>query len=167
VISFPRPHKQKDLKSFLGLSGFYRPFIKGYGSIAEPLTTLLKKDVPFEWNTETEYSFNRLKALLVNSPVLAFPNFELRFLLTTDASNVGLGATLHQKIDGKLRPIAFASRSLKRAERSYHTTDRELLGHSVIFGSWCSDIRLTCIPITPLSHPPFTREIHMEDGHVS
>ncbi|ROT82717.1 hypothetical protein C7M84_024113 [Penaeus vannamei] len=127
VIDFPRPQNQKDLKSFLGLSGFYRPFIKDYGSIAQPLTTLLKKDVPFEWAKETEDSFLQLKALLANAPVLAFPDFELPFVLTTDASSVGLGATLHQKVNGKLRPIAFASRTLKPAERSYHTTDRELL----------------------------------------
>ncbi|ROT65765.1 hypothetical protein C7M84_016253 [Penaeus vannamei] len=127
VIDFPRPQNQKDLKSFLGLSGFYRPFIKDYGSIAQPLTTLLKKDVPFVWAKETEDSFLQLKALLANAPVLAFPDFELPFVLTTDASSVGLGATLHQKVNGKLRPIAFASRTLKPAERSYHTTDRELL----------------------------------------
>ncbi|ROT65770.1 putative enzymatic polyprotein [Penaeus vannamei] len=97
VIDFPRPQNQKDLKSFLGLSGFYRPFIKDYGSIAQPLTTLLKKDVPFVWAKETEDSFLQLKALLANAPVLAFPDFELPFVLTTDASSVGLGATLHQK----------------------------------------------------------------------
>ncbi|ROT69657.1 hypothetical protein C7M84_012131 [Penaeus vannamei] len=116
----PQTTKPKDLKSFLGLSGFYRPFIKDYGSIAQPLTTLLKEDVPVEWAKETEDSFLQLKALLANAPVLAFPDFELPFVLTNDASSVGLGATLRQKVNGKLRPIAFASRTLKPAERDPH-----------------------------------------------
>lgn len=109
-----------------------------------------------------------LKALLVNAPVLIFPNFELSFVLTTDTSNVGLGATLHQKVDGKVRPITCTNRSLKPAERSYHTTDRELLAitwalhHSreLIFG-YKIDVRTYHSTLPPALHSGDPRAIEL------
>lgn len=71
MVDFPRPQNQGDLQSFSFFSVFYRPFIKDYDSISEPLVTLLKKDVLFNWNTEIEDSFLQLKALLAKNPVLA------------------------------------------------------------------------------------------------
>ncbi|ROT84118.1 hypothetical protein C7M84_022694 [Penaeus vannamei] len=115
------------VKSFLGLAGFYRPFIKDYGRIAAPLTYLLKKDVPWRWDEEQVKAFTKLKNCLSLAPVLAFPKFDLPFILHTDASNVGLGAVLMQEHKGNLRPVGFASRVLTSAEKNYSVTDREML----------------------------------------
>ena len=128
ILKFPNPTDVKTLKSFLGVSGFYRAFIKNYSQIAKPLTNLLKKDVEFHWGDEQEKSFSKLKECLSSSPVLAYPNFKESFYIYTDASGIGLGAVLMQKdIRGKLRPIAFASRVLNSAEQNYSTTHREAL----------------------------------------
>jgi len=129
IADFPTPKNQKELRSFLGLSGFYRPFIQDYRSIATPLNHLLKKDSIWQWTDEEKATFTTLKSQLIKAPLLAFPDFSLPFVLTTDASNLGLGAVLHQKHghSGKTQPIAFASRALNSAEKRYHTTDRELL----------------------------------------
>lgn len=121
-ISLPRT--VKDIRSFLGVTGFYRKFIKDYGRIALPLIKYLKKDFKIDMS-DPEYinSFEKLKILLCQSPVLAYPNFEKVFLLTTDASNASLGAVLSQ--GG--HPVAFASRTLDKHECNYSTIEKELL----------------------------------------
>ena len=90
-----------------------------------PLTDLLKKNAVWQWDKEEQSAFDLIKSTLSKAPLLAFPDFELPFILTTDASNVGLGAELHQIKDGKLKPIGYASRKLTTAECDYHTTARE------------------------------------------
>ena len=127
VSNFPVPKSAEQVRSFLGLSGFYRQFIKDFSKIAEPLSSLLKKDVPFEWSDAQETAFQSLKTALSTAPVLAFPNFKDDFYLCTDASNVGIGAVLMQKFSGKFRAIAYASRLLNKPERNYSVTDREAL----------------------------------------
>lgn len=127
VSMFPIPSDATQVKSFLGLAGFYRPFIKDFGRIAAPLTHLLKKDVPWRWGEEQVNAFSTLQHCLSHAPVLAFPRFDLPFILHTDASNVGLGAVLMQEHEGNLRPIGFASRVLTSAEKNYSVTDREML----------------------------------------
>ncbi|ROT64342.1 hypothetical protein C7M84_017686, partial [Penaeus vannamei] len=87
---FPIPSDVTQVKSFLGLAGFYRPFIKDYGRITAPLTYLLKKDIPWHWDEEQVNAFRMLKNCLSLATVLAFPKFDLPFILHTDASNVGL-----------------------------------------------------------------------------
>ena len=133
VRNFPIPTTVKKVKSFLGLSGFYRQYIEGYGKIAEPLTRLLKKDVKFNWDTPQQEAFDKLKMKLTTAPVLTFPNFDKPFYLATDASGIGIGAVLMQKADdGKLKPIAYASRRLAKAEVNYAATDLEAL--AVVWG---------------------------------
>ncbi|ROT79767.1 hypothetical protein C7M84_001508 [Penaeus vannamei] len=127
ILRFPTPREVKHVKSFLGLAGFYRPFIKGFAKIADPLSRLLTKDASFAWTAEHQQSFDTLKSLLTRSPVLIFPDFQLPFTLATDASCTGLGAALMQRIDGRLRPIAYASRKLNAAETRYSVTDLEAL----------------------------------------
>ncbi|ROT72348.1 hypothetical protein C7M84_009258 [Penaeus vannamei] len=124
---FPIPSDVTQVKSFLGLTGFYRPFIKDYGRIATPLTYLLKKDVPWRWDEEQVNAFRKLKNCLSHAPVLAFPKFDLPFILHTDTSNVELGAVLMQEHGGNLHPVGFASRVLTSAEKNYSVTDREML----------------------------------------
>ena len=128
VCNFPTPENVDQIRSFIGLAGFYRQFIKGFSSIAQPLTALLKKDTPFTWSEQQETAFASLKQALCNAPVLAFPDFSRDFTLCTDASSTGLGAALMQKDNnGKMRAIAFASRLLNKAELNYSVTHKEAL----------------------------------------
>uniref|UniRef100_A0A3P9K638 ribonuclease H n=1 Tax=Oryzias latipes TaxID=8090 RepID=A0A3P9K638_ORYLA len=126
-----RPANLADLRSFLGFASYYRRFIAGFAKIASPLNRLVarllppgrkgktpKKPVDEFWDTECEQSFQELKTALTTTPVLAYADFQKPFVLEVDASHAGLGAVLSQEHGGKLRPVAFASRSLKPAEKN-------------------------------------------------
>jgi len=126
VIEFPIPTNEKEVKSFLGLSGYYRRFVPGYGQIAKPLTTLLKKDVIFKWTDLCQEAFDTLKKILTTEPLLQYPDFTRTFNLTCDASNYAIGCVLSQGPIGVDLPIAYASRTLNRAELNYNTTEKEL-----------------------------------------
>lgn len=127
VVEYPRPTNQKSIKQFLGLLGYYRKFIRNFASIAKPLTKLLRKDVPFIWESEQANSFQQFKEILTSQPLLQYPDFSKPFLLTTDASNYAIGSVLSQGEIGKDLPIAYASRTLNNAECNYSTTEKELL----------------------------------------
>ncbi len=128
VQKFPQPKSVENVRSFLGLAGYYRPFIKNFAAIASPLTKLLKKDVAFHWEAAHEQSFNELKSLLTNAPVLAFPEHSEPFIICTDASSLGLGAVLMQTdARGKNYVITYASRVLNSAESNYSVTHQETL----------------------------------------
>ncbi len=117
VKNFPTPKSVENVRSFLGLAGYYRAFMKNFASVASSLTRLLKKDVPFLWNDAQQNSFVTLKEALTNAPVLAFPDYSLPFTLCTCASALGVGSVLMQTEPGK-RPhdIACASRVLTAAD---------------------------------------------------
>lgn len=132
VKQFPIPRNVKEVKSFLGLSGYYRRFIRNYGQIAKPLTSLLKKDVTFRWSDLCQQSFEQLKDLLTQAPILQYPDFSKTFNLTCDASDYAIGCVLSQGPIGKDLPIAFASRTLNKAEVNYNTTEKELT--SIVWG---------------------------------
>ena len=131
VKEFPVPKNVKDLRSFLGLASYYRRFMQNFSRIAEPLYTLLRKGVEFEWNEERQKALDALKERLTTAPVLSYPDFTQPFILETDASYAGLGAVLTQEKMEKghlrSRPIAYASRSLTPAERHYGVTELEAL----------------------------------------
>ncbi|OWY99835.1 LOW QUALITY PROTEIN: Enzymatic Polyprotein, partial [Phytophthora megakarya] len=125
VREFSRPLDSTEVKRFVHLAGYYRKFMAGFGSIVEPLTRLLKKDVDWEWTEAQEFAFARVKMLLTTQPLLLYPNFELPFRLVTDASKVGLGACLQQDHGRGWQPIAFASKVNNRAESNYSITELE------------------------------------------
>jgi len=127
IEKFPVPTSPKEIKSFLGLSGYYRRFIPNFAKISKPLTKLLQKDVTFHFDEECVNSFNTLRKALTSNPILIYPNFDETFLLTTDASSFAIGAVLSQGPVGKDLPIAYASRTLCSAETKYSTIERELL----------------------------------------
>ena len=116
------------LRSFLGMTSYYRRFIKDYAKIADPLTQLLRKGNVYRWNDRCQESFDMLKKKLMEAPILRYPDWKKDFKLETDASDVGLGAILSQKDERDQDVvIAYASRSLSGAERKYATTEKECL----------------------------------------
>ena len=129
--NYPSPTDVGQVRQFLGLASYYRRFVPEFSKIASPLHSLLKHDATFQWTTECQAAFEELKRLLVNAPILAYPQFQsdYPFILETDASQKGLGAVLaQQQADGKVHPIAFASRSLNVHERNYGISELETLG---------------------------------------
>ena len=134
----PRPSTKRQIKSFLGLAGFYRRFIPNFSSIASPLTDLTKKNRPNsikDWQDHHERAFQTLKNRLTSSPILRLPVFQegKPFVLRTDASDIGLGAVLLQDFEGEGRlPIAYASKKLLPRERNYSVIEKECLG--IIWG---------------------------------
>ena len=127
VLDWPKPRDVKEVRQFLGLTGYYRRFVKGYANIALPLIELTKKGVPFEWSEACELAFDKLKRLLTESPILGYPRDEGALYLDTDASNFAVGAVLSQVQDGQEKVLAYASKALSPAEQNYCTTRRELL----------------------------------------
>jgi len=128
IQDWPIPTSVRDIQVFLGFCNFYRNLISHYSDLAQPLTSLLKKGVPFRWTPETQSAFQNLKAAFLSSEVLAHPNEERPFILETDASDFALGAVLSQAADsGVAQPVAFYSRQMVPAERNYEIYDKELL----------------------------------------
>ena len=139
--NWPVPKNVDELRSYLGFTGYYRKFVKDYAKIARPLNDLLcgmgaptntKKKRPvktakWQWGQEQQNAFELLIEKLCSPPVLAFPDFQLPFVLHTDASIKGLGAVLYQVQEGKERVIAYASRGLKSAEINYPAHKLEFL----------------------------------------
>ena len=127
VCEWPVPENSTEVKSFLGLAGYYRRFVPNFASVARPLHKLTEANVDFAWTSECQSSFDALKKLLSTAPILSYPDFSAEFILDTDASNHGIGAVLSQLKDGVEHPVAFASRTLTKAERNYCVTRKELL----------------------------------------
>lgn len=124
ILLVELPKTEKQLKSFLGMTGFYRKFVKDYAKVAYPLIKYLKKDVKINIK-DPQYieAFEKLKLLIASHPILKFPDFEKPFVVTTDASDYAIGAVLSQ--DG--HPICYVSRTLNNHERNYSVTDKEFL----------------------------------------
>jgi len=132
ISAWPRPANVSEVRTFCGLASYYRTFVPHFAHVAKPLHDLMKKNVSFEWSSNCEASFQELKKRLTTPPVLVAPRDEGEYVLDTDASDFALGAVLHQRQDGQLKVIGFASRSLTAPERRYCITRRELLG--VVYG---------------------------------
>ena len=143
-----------DVRSFLGFVGYYRRFIKNFSKITKPIREVITglenqskraaKKTYIEWSDAADTAFEHLKAMCVSTPILAYPNYQLPFTLHTDSSTDGLGAVLYQKQDGKMRVIAYASRSVSKAEANYPAHKLEFLAlkwavcekfHEYLYGS--------------------------------
>ncbi|GAU28841.1 hypothetical protein TSUD_21780 [Trifolium subterraneum] len=122
VLNWERPRTVSEIRSFLGLAGYYRRFILGFLEIALPLTRLTRKGAAFVWDELCENSFNLLKQKLTSAPVLVISDPDKKYVVYCDASNKGLGCVLMQ--DGAV--VAYASRQLKPHEENYPTHDLEL-----------------------------------------
>ena len=128
ISSFPQPKTVKQVREFLGMTNYYRKFIKGYSNISSPMYTLLKSDSKFEWTEECSQAFETLKLALINAPVLTHPNMKKPFILSTDASYNGVGYVLGQLDNaGNEHPIAYGGRSLRKHEKNYAITELECL----------------------------------------
>ncbi|GFU45198.1 transposon Tf2-6 polyprotein [Trichonephila clavipes] len=127
VRNFPTPKNIHDIRSFLGLCSYFRRFIKGFCYLAEPLQSLLKSGVEFHWGPEEVEAFNSLKKALTSDPVLGMYDKRASTEIHTDASGYGIGAVLVQIQNNVEKVIAYASRTLTKAEKNYSTTERECL----------------------------------------
>ena len=127
IRDIPPPKPATEVRSFLGLAGYYRRYVKGFAAIAAPLHALTRKDALFHWSEDYQAAFDQLKVRLTTSPITAFPDLSQEFWLYTDASTAGLGAILAQIRDGKECIICCASRALNKAEKSYPATKLEFL----------------------------------------
>ncbi|KAJ0814205.1 putative nucleotidyltransferase, Ribonuclease H [Helianthus annuus] len=124
IKDWDTPTTPTEVRSFLGLAGYYRRFIENFSKIAVPLTALTQKNQPFEWGSKQEEAFQTLKQKLCDAPILTLPEGNDDFVVYCDASKLGLGCVLMQRN----KFIAYASRQLKVHEKNYTTHDLELGG---------------------------------------
>ena len=167
VSKWPTPKTVYDVRSFLGFVGYYRRFIKNFSRITKPIREVITglenqskrsaKKAYIEWSDAADVAFEHLKAMCVSTPILAYPDYQLPFTLHTDSSTDGLGAVLYQKQDGKLRVIAYASRSVSKAESNYPAHKLEFLAlkwavcekfHEYLYGSKSFEVFTDNNPLT-------------------
>ena len=122
IIGWKPPRNVKKVRSFLGLAGYYKRFVKWFSMTAAPMRRLLQKNVKFEWSEKCQVSFDKLKAFLTQAPVLTQPTYGKKYVIFSDSSLNGLGCVLMQ--EGKV--VTYASRQLKPHENNYSMHDLEL-----------------------------------------
>lgn len=128
VSKFPTPSSQHDVRRFLGLASFFRRFVKGFATIARPLTSLLKKDIPWRWNDSEAQAFQTIKEKLTDRPVLALFSHTAETQLHTDASKLGVAGILLQRSQSDpWRPVAYFSRQTQPDEMKLHSYELETL----------------------------------------
>lgn len=129
VSNFKKPNNIKSMQSFLGLTGYFRKFIRNYSLIAKPMTDMLKKDAVFNFDERCEEAFLKLKEILTSSPVLRIYNPDMETEVHTDASADGYGAVLLQRCpkDNQLHPVHYMSKKTTPSERKYHSYYLEIL----------------------------------------
>jgi len=128
VLSWPEPRNMKDVRKFLGLTNYYRGFIKDFAQVARPMNMLMRKDVKWRWEGEEQAAFDKLKKAFIMRPVLAAPDLDKEFRVEADASNYATGGVLSIKCSNDLwRLVAFISKSLSDTERNYKIHYKEML----------------------------------------
>ena len=132
IVETPEPRTVTEMRSFLGLAGYYRRFIPRFAEVSSVLHAVTSAKVKFSSTEETRSSFEQLEQKLTTPLLLALPDFDVLFVVETDASSVAVGAVLAQKKkDGKIHPVKYASRTMNKTERDYSDCEREAL--AVIF----------------------------------
>lgn len=127
IKNYPIPQNVKKVQSFLGLCSYFRRYVRNFARISKPLSMLLKKEQPFLWTHLQQKSFEELKQALIDQVILSFPDFEQLFYVTTDASDIAIGAMLSQGELPNDKPIFFFSKVLNEAQKRYSTIEKELL----------------------------------------
>ncbi|TNV71127.1 hypothetical protein FGO68_gene3111 [Halteria grandinella] len=157
IIDFPTPGGKRELMRFLGMAGYYRKFCQNFSVIAAPLTALLKKNV-FVWSDECKSAFEKLKAILSNSPVLTAPDFNKQFKLFVDASDVGVGAVLMQEGSEQIdHPICYFSKKFDKHQRNYSTIEKECLALILALNQFDVYLCTTVVPVLVFTdHNPLT-----------
>jgi hypothetical protein len=138
IKEWPTPTALKELRGFLGLTGYYRKFIQHYAILSQPLTNLLKKGVMFVWTKDSETALQVLKIALMSAPFLALPTFSLQFTIDTDACDVGIGAVLSQQG----HPLAYVSRALRPQNRTLSVYEKEYLAILLVVQQWHSYLQV-------------------------
>jgi hypothetical protein len=137
INDWPTPRTVKDVHSFLGFCNFYRPFIRGFATVARPLNELRRKDAPWAWETRQQQAFATLKHRVTSEPILAQPVLNEQFDLKVNASGFAVGAVLLQKKeDRKRHPVGYYSATLNKAERNYDIYNLELLAIVKALRNW-------------------------------
>ncbi|GBG89025.1 hypothetical protein CBR_g48634 [Chara braunii] len=126
IRDWPRPQSVTKMRSFLGMAGYYRTFVKNYSIVAAPLTDLTRLDTPWEWTDKCEAAFRHLKHALTHYEVLKLPDPDKPFVVTTDASQYGIGVVLAQQEGLKLRPVKYMSKKTLSHKLAKSTYEKEL-----------------------------------------
>ncbi|KAG8187742.1 hypothetical protein JTE90_015612 [Oedothorax gibbosus] len=146
VLEFPVPRTKTQVRQFLGLSGYYSRYIKGYATIVEPLTRALKgknRKEKIEWTEECEKAVKVLKQKLTDRPVLYAPDFTKEFIVQTDASDIGIGVVLAQKGEKDLdHPVLYLSRKFTDAERNGKVKVKPVLCQNKCFSDFAGSCKI-------------------------
>ena len=167
IQEWPQPKSLTETRSFLGITGYYRKFVKNYAEISLPLTSLLRKETDWKsnfWGEDQEKAFQALKVALTSQPIVRPPNFDAPFVVKTDASNFAIGAVLTQMHEGKEVVIAYESRKLKSPEVKYLVHERELLAIVHALKIWRHYLLGTRFTVETDNNP--TKEI-LKQAHLS
>ena len=136
IRQWPAPTSVVGVRSFLGLAGYYRKFVKNFSKIASPMTKLLQKNEPFQWKEPQQKAFEALKLAVSTAPTLILPDDSKPYVVTADASGFAVGATLSQDHGRGLQPIAFMSKKMLERELRYPTHEHELLAVVCALKEW-------------------------------
>jgi hypothetical protein len=136
IREWPAPTNVPAVRSFLGLAGYYRRFVRNFSKLASPISELLHIDKRFEWKQQQQQAFDTLKEAIASGPVLILPDDKLPYVVTTDASGFAIGATLSQDQGNGLQPIAFMSKKMNPHEKNYPVHEQELLAIVCALKEW-------------------------------
>ena len=158
ILDFPEPTCKRQLMRFLGMAGYYRKFCNNFSTIADPLTNLLKKGTKFHWNENCQIAFDKLKAILMSTPVLLAPNFDKPFKLAVDASDLGAGAVLIQEDNNGIdHPVCYFSKKFNKHQKNYSTIEKECLALILAIQHFEVYVSSSLTPIVVFSdHNPLT-----------
>jgi hypothetical protein len=124
IKSWQAPENAKKLRTFLGLSGYYRQFVKNYSEIVKILTDLTREGAVWKWTAEHQKAFETLRDILTSDWVMHYPNFSKQFTLKSDASLASIGYILTQKVEVKEKVVSYGSKKLARPQKKWLTHDR-------------------------------------------